>query len=128
MHGLFEAGEEDAGEADCGEVADAAHSLLELGEGYLELEPLGLLVRAVGDGHERLLAVGDVVAAYLQVLGTDGYFVLEIAFVLVDGVVLVDVLDVRGRARSLVEGVGGVLGRERVALDTVVAFVTLEYA
>ena len=128
MHGLAEAGEEDAGEADGGEVADAADGLFELGEGYLELEPLGLLVAAVGDGDVRLLPVGDEVAADLQVFGTDGDFVLVIALVLVERVVLVDVLDVGGRARGLVQRVGSVLGREGVALDAVVALVALEHA
>ncbi len=128
VRGLLEAGHEYAGEAYGGEVADGAHDFFEIAKRNLELIPFGLGVGAVAGRHHRHLLVGDVVLAYHQVFGTDGNPVLEITLVFVECVVLVDVLHVGSRAAALVQWVGGVFRRQRVAFHAVVAFVAFEDA
>ncbi len=51
---------------------------------------------------------------------------MEITFVFVKRVVLVDILHVGHASRTLIERVGSFIGRERVPFNSVVAFVTFE--
>ena len=97
---FLEPGHEYAGEAYGGEVVDGAYDLFIVVEGYLELEPFGYAVLSVAQAHDRCLLVGDVVLAHDKVLGANRHAVLEVAFVFIEGVVLVYVLDV-GTERAL---------------------------
>ena len=95
--GALEPGHKDTGKAYGGEVGDAAHDFFVVGQGYLELIPLGFVVFAVAAAHHGCLLVGDVVLTHDKVLRTYGYAILEVTFVLVERIVLVDVLDVGDR-------------------------------
>ena len=116
--GLLEARQEHTHEADGGEVADAAHLLLPLRQRYAILIPahgLGLAVAQLGAVVAVVHDVGVVallpVVVGLQLVVADGYAVLIVALILVEGVVLVDVLDVRtGLIRGVVR-LGLVVGR-----------------
>ena len=125
---LLESGHKDTGEADGRKVGDVAYDLLILAQRHFELIPFDLGLGAVAHGHDRHLLVGDVVLTHHQVFGADRNTVLEIALVLVERVVLVDVLYIGHRARRLIQWIGGILGRKRVAFHAVVAFVTLKDA
>ncbi len=126
MRCLLEPGHEEAGEADRGEVGDIAHHFLIFAQWNLKLIPLHLGVCAVACGGYRHLLVGDEVLAHHEVFGADGYAVLEVALVFVEGIVLIDILYIGHRARRLIEAVGSVFGGEGVALHAIVALVAVK--
>ncbi len=99
---LLEPGHEYPGKAYCREIGYGADNTFILAQRYLELVPFHLLVAAVAAAHKRHLLVGNEVFADFKVFRSYRYLVLEVAFVLVQGVVLVDVLYVRKVARRLV--------------------------
>ena len=123
---LAEARHEHTHKADGREVVDRADALLILAQGDGELIPRGALLGAVAHGADKHLLIGDITAAHLERVGVDGNAILEVALILVERVVLVDILHIGHRAGALIETVAGVLGAERVALGAVVVFVTLE--
>ena len=127
-HGALEACEEDAHEADGGEVVDVALLALVLVHGYAEEVP-GVFVRfAVARLLHRHALVGDVVASHLHVVGRDAHTVLVVFLVLVEREVLVDVFHVgRGFIGGAV-GLGRVVGVDGVAVGVVDVFVTVENA
>ena len=116
--GLLESGEEHSHEADAGEVVDAAHLPLPFCQGYAVLVPahgervvvaqLGVVVAVVDD--IGVLALLSAVVG-LQLVVADGDAVLVVALVLVEGIVLVDVLDVGSRLVGGVVRLGLVVGR-----------------
>ncbi len=124
--GLLEAGHEHAHEANGGEVVDRAHLFLIVAQGNVELIPRDLLLLAVAGGHLGGLLVDYVVFAHLEVGRANRHAILEIALILVERVVLVDVFHIGHAARRLVEAVCGVVGRERVAVGAVVVLVAVE--
>ena len=128
MGSLLESGHKDTSKADCRKVGDVAYNLLILAQRHFELIPFDLLLRAVAHRHDRHLLVGDEVLTHHEVFGADRNTVLEIALVLVERIVLVDILYIGHRARRLIQWIGGILGRKRVAFHAVVAFVTLKDA
>ncbi len=72
------------------------------------------------------MLVGDEVFAHNKVLRAYRYAVLEVALIFIEGVVLVYILHVGHRARTLVEGFGHILGSLRVTFHSVVALVSLK--
>ena len=90
---LLEVSEEDAGKADGGEVIDSSDNLVGSRQGYLELIPDDFLTSLAGV-YLRYLLVGDIVAPDFEILGADGDFILEIALVFIERIVLVDILDI----------------------------------
>ena len=128
MRCLLEPGHEEAGEADRGEVGDIAHHFLIFAQWNLKLIPLHLGVCAVACGGYRHLLVGDEVLAHHEVFGADGYAVLEVALVFVEGIVLIDILYIGHRARRLIEAerFRSIAWRQRVALHAIVALVAVK--
>ena len=122
----LEAGHEHADKADCLEILNRTDLLLRLCQRHLELVPHGTPLLSVAQGNGGLALVGDVVLAHYQTVGAERYAVLVIAFILVEGVVLVDVLNIGYTLGRLVVGVVDLLGRTRVALGAVVVFVPVE--
>ena len=115
-------------EPDAPEIADAAHALLEVADGHLELQPLDLLGLPVGHGLARHQHIGQVVAADVglrQIAWAKGDAVLEVALDCAEGQVLVEVLRVGEGGRG--DGVALRLGRARVALISVEEAVALEH-
>ena len=90
------------------------------------MNPFHLGILAVAKTHHRGVLVGDVVLSHFEVFGADGDVVLEIALIFVEGVVVVDILDIGYTAPRLIEAVGGIFGRERVPFHSVVVLVALE--
>ena len=84
------------------EVLDIAHLTLVINQRDGELVPSGMLYITIGKFDIRLLLVGDIVHADAQRVGMNGYPVLEIALILVQGVVLIDILDIGRGTRGLV--------------------------
>ena len=123
---LTEARHEHTSEAYGREIVDRTDHLLIVAERDLELIPFHLVVLAISSTHHRHLFVGDIVASHFEVAGTNRNLVLEIAFILVERIVLVDVLDVGGVAGRLIERFVDIFGRERVAFDTIVTFIAVE--
>ena len=132
---LLESCEEHAHEAYAGEVVDAAYLLLVLSQRHTILIPahgdrvavaqLGVVVAMVYDvAVVRLLSA----VVSLQLVVADGYAVLVVALVLIEGIVLVDVLHVGSRlVRSVVRFRLLVAGR-RVTLWVVDALVAVHDA
>ena len=102
---LFESGHEHARESYGREVANRSDNLLVCAEGYLELIPLGCLLLSVAGQDHRRLFIGDEVLPDNEVLRADGDPILEIAFVFVECIVLVDVFHIGHRTCALVERV-----------------------
>ena len=123
---LFESRHEHAHEANGREIGDVAHLLLISAQRDAELIPCGVLFLSIARISIHLLLVDDVVRSYPHRVGMDGDAILEVALILVERVVLVDVLDIGHTACTLIEGITGILGAERVALGSVVMLVSLK--
>ena len=76
------------------EVLDIAHLTLVTNQRDGELVPSSMLDVTIGKFDISLLLVGDKVHADAQRVRVNGYPVLEIALILIQGVVLVDILDI----------------------------------
>ena len=132
--GLLETSEVHTHETDAGEVVDVAHPLLTLGQGDAELIPAHGQRVAVAQLHVAVAAVGNVgvgghaVVVGLQVVVTDADTVLEVAFILVQRVVLVDVLHVGAHLVRGIVRLRTVIGIGRVALRVVDALVAVQDA
>ena len=132
--GFLESREVHTHETDAGEVVDIAHPLLALGQGDAELIPAHGQRVAVAQLHVAVAAVGNVgvgghaVVVGLQVVVADADTVLEIAFVLVQGIVLVDVLHVGSHLIRSVVRLRAVVGIGRVALRIVDALIAVQDA
>ena len=124
--GLLELGEEHTHEANAGEVGDVALAAGVLVQGYAELIPLHDVVGAVAQHHAGLADIGDEVLALHHVLRTDAHLVFEIALILVQRVVLVDVLHVGVGLVAGVIALGLLVAVGRVALRHVDALVSLQ--
>ena len=122
----FETGHEHAHETDGGEVLNTSHLFLVICQRNSELVPCGLLrftITGVNIGH--LLVSHIFRHTPLQRGFVKINTILEIAFILVEGIILVDILDIRRRARCLVLAIGSIALGQRVAVGAVVVFITL---
>ena len=91
-----------------------------------ELVPLHRLATAIAQGDCGLTDVRDEVLAHLHVLRTDAHLVLQVALILVQRIVLVDVLNVRiGLIRGII-ALRLLVAVWRVALWHVDTLVTLQ--
>ncbi len=93
----LEAGHEHAGKTDSGEITDVADHFLIVAQRDLELIPDYFLCGLIIIHYHRHLLVGDIVFADYKVFGPDRNFILEIAFIFIQRVVLIDVLHIRKR-------------------------------
>ena len=122
---LLEAGHEHAGEPDSREVLDAAHNLVGGAQRNLELIPYCRLL-TFGSVDFGNLLVGDIVPANFQIFRTKRNLILEIAFVFVERVVLIDVFHIRNGTRRLIARIGGIFRSKRVPFDSVISFISVE--
>ncbi len=126
MRNLLEPGEENAGKPYSREVGYGAYNAFIVAQRNLELIPLHLLILTVTCTHKRHLLVGDVVLSHYKIFGTNRHLVLEVTLILVKRVVLIYILDIGTCASRLVQRIGSILGRKRVAFNSVVTLVTLQ--
>ena len=112
-------------EADGREVLNASHLLLVVTQWNRELVPSGLLCLTITGMDISDLLVGHIIHANLQRVRMNGYAILEIAFILVQRVILVDVLDIRSGARRLILAIAGITLRQRVSFSAVIMLVTV---
>ena len=124
-HWAAKLGEKHAHEADAGEVVDIAHPLVILAEGNAKLIPPDGFTRSVAQRHRCLANVGDMVISQAHILWAYADTILVIAFVFVEGIVLIDILHI---GRGLIAGIiafGLTVGIGRIALrhvDSLIAF------
>ena len=115
-------------EPDASEIADSTHTLLEVPDGHLELQPLDLLGLTIGHGLAGYQHIGQIVASNVglrQVSRPQGNAVLEVALNRTQGQVFIEVLRVGEGGRS--DGVALRLRRARVALVAVEEAVALQH-
>ena len=132
--GVLETGHEHTHEADAGEVADATHTLFVLRQGDAELIPAYGGRVTIAQLHPTVAAVGDVgvggstVIIGLQFVVADADMILEVALVLIEREVLVDILHVGSRLIRGVIRLRPVLRVGRVSLGVVDALVAVQDA
>ena len=125
-NGLFKAGHEDAHETNGGEIVDAADFLFVLIHGDAEKIPRVVSAVIIAGLHVGDAFIDDVVSSDLHVLLGDVNAILIVLFILVEGVVLVEVFDVwRGFVGGAV-AFGRVVGIDGVAVGIVDVFVAVE--
>ena len=124
---LLEPGHEHTRETHRRQVRDRTDLPFIVGQRNLELIPLHLGVAAVAQMHYAHLLVSDIILAHDQILRAYRHFILEITLILVERIVLIDILDIGSGARRLIQRIRRILGRQRVALHTVVTLVALEH-
>ena len=91
---LLEVGEEHSHEADAGEIVDVSLALLKLIHRNAELIPGNRRFRIVSPSLGVFPLIHDEVAAHHEIFRTDADVILEILFVFVQRIVLVDVLHI----------------------------------
>ena len=124
--GTLELRHEHAHETDAREIADATLTFLVLLDGDAELVPLHGGGVTIAQAHAAVTDIHDVIASDGEVLRAYADVILEVAFVLIQRVVLIDVLHV---GRRLIAGVVALVVRvvvRRVALWHVDALVALK--
>ena len=122
--GLLEACEEHTHETYGCEIADAAHTLLIVAQGYAELVPCDMVGLAVSQLWRHLALVDDVVLTHNEVLGTNGDAILIVFLIFVERVVLVYVLHIGGGLVRGVVALGATVVVGRVALRVIDILVT----
>jgi len=95
-HRMLESGEEHAHEADAAEVGDGAYPALKLVDGNAKQVPCDLLGRAIAQRRHGLALVDDEVSTHREIAGTYRNMILIVFLVLVQGKILIDILNVRG--------------------------------
>ena len=126
MRNLLEPGEKNAGKPYGREVGYGAYNALVVAQRNFELIPLHLLILTVTCTHKRHLLVGDVVLSHNKIFGANRHLVLEVTLIFVERVVLIYILDIGACASRLIQRIGSILGRKRVAFNSVVTLVTLQ--
>ena len=121
----LETSHEHTHEADGREVLNTSHLLLVVTQWNRELVPSGLLCLTITGVDISDLLVGHIIHANLQRVRMNGNAILEIAFILVQRVILVDVLDIRSGARRLILAIAGITLRQRVSFSAVIMLVTV---
>ena len=96
-------------------------------ERNLELVPGDISCLTVTQLYFANLLFGNMLFADVHHIRPEDHFVLVVFLVLVEGVVLVYVLDIRREGRSRTVRLGLLLGGGGVTLRTVVVFVSLQY-
>ena len=129
---FLETGEVHTYETDGGEVVDSADLVPAFSQRDAELVPADGGGVAVAQLHPTVAAVGDVavgqgaVVVSLQDVVADMYLVLEVALILVERIVLVDILHVGTRLVRRVVRLRAVVGVGGVALRVVDALIAVE--
>ena len=93
---LLETRQEHTHEADAGEIVDVALTTLELIHWDAELIPSHGATCVITQGLRVLSLVNDMVASHHEVFRADAHMILEVLLILIEGIVLVDVLHIRG--------------------------------
>ena len=128
MGGFLETCKEHAGETYGREVAYRTYDFFVILQRYLELVPFDFRIGSVTCGNHSDLFIRYIVLTNHKIFGTDRHTILKITFIFVERVILVYVLNVGHGTRRLVERIVGILGRKRVAFDSVVTFIAFEHA
>ena len=92
---LLKLGEEHSHKTYGGKVADTSHAIVILCQRDAELIPANLFFVTITQRSSIFTDVCNEVMSQTHVLRTDAYLILEIAFILVEGVVLIDILHIR---------------------------------
>ena len=110
------------------EIADTAHFVGIFPNGYLELIPFHIFRFSVFQRYACFHQVGDEISTYHHVVRTKLHLVLEIFFVLIQGIIRIYILNIRRKCcRSAVFGSGfGSIGR--ISFGSVVILVPFEDA
>ena len=133
--GFLEARHEHAHESDRGKVVDRTHLALVLRERNTELVPVDVGGVAIAQLYttgshigDETIVKGSSMAVGFEDLGRDSHLVLVVAFKLVEGVVCVDILNIRTALVTGIVTLGLVFRIGRVALGIVEALIAVENA
>lgn len=114
---LLEARHKHTHKAHTGKIADATHLAFVLGKGDAELVPVnagGIAVTQLDPAGthigDKAIGRGHTITVGFEYLGTDTHLVLVVALVLVQGVVLVDILNIGTALIAGIVTLGLVLG------------------
>ena len=99
---ILKAPHEHSHETDCGEVLNRANLLLIVEQGNRELVPGNLLRNAIAREHISDMNVGNVVLADYHRIGMDSHAILEIVLIIIQGIILVDILNIGSGPRCLI--------------------------
>ena len=121
----FESSHEHTHEADCREILNITHFFIIIGKRYGELIPSSFLSLAIACMNISHLFVGDVVLAHFHCFGFNIHFILEVAFVLVQRIILIDVLDIGRGTGSLVLAITDIGLRQGVTIGAVIMLVAV---
>ena len=106
--------------------ADLLHACAVAAERNLELVPCHLLCLAVAQRHTAHFLLRDMLASHFHHIRTEDDLVLVVFLVFVEGVVLIDIFNIRNEGRSGTVAFGLLFRGGRVALRTVESFVALQ--
>ena len=117
-----------AHKADVGEVGYATYALaVGIVQGNADKVPVYVLYLTVAQGYGRGACVRNILAAGAQVFWSDGQMVLPVLLAFAQGIVCVDILNVRSVLPCRFVVFGRVLAVGRVALGHVDALVSLKH-
>ena len=92
---FLETGEEHTHEADAGEIVDVALTALKLIDRYTELIPGNGRLGIITPGLAVFTLIYNMIVTYHEIFRTDADTVLEVFLIFVEGIILVDILDIR---------------------------------
>ena len=109
-----------------GEIVDRPHSLFVVAQGDTELIPHDGRFLAVACSNGKFLFVDDIIFAHLQIFRADRDAILEVALIFIERVVLVDIFHIGHTSCRLIERIGSIGLRKRIALGAIVMLIALK--